>query len=387
MFQKVKKPKRDVYAPRSPGKVPQTSPIRSDMRDQETDTPESTSLSPVRQGKSSSAQTNASAKPSRPPPQPVRTPEEQAALDAALAERNAAKERHRQAKLAKKGGGEATSLPTDEEVPPVAASNGKQGTSKGAERAAVAATADVIHASLGTGKKSPAKLLPPSEAQRKAQLQADKNAPGGDDFLPELPDVERERAAVNLQRVARGRLARRATQGNELTLHEGEGSADPTGTAATAADVKRTRSDGDIDLTVQGQAVVGLHVNGLVSAPDLQKQHEAAVGLQKVARGRLARQEVTKQHEAATHVQRIARGKLARAAVKGDSQKASGGAAAVGEGASVVEESADVPPALIEEPAAGVEEGTATGEAGTATAEPSTQEAGPGYAEALVNNS
>jgi hypothetical protein len=168
------------------------------MVDQETDTPESTSLSPVREGKASSAQTNASAKPSR-GNQPMRSTEEEAALEAAMAERNAAKERHRQAKLAKKGG---------DEILPVDGGNGSvapaASTSKGAERAA-AAVANVVNSAAGevvasprekqpSPAKSPAKLLPPSAAQRKAQLEADAQQKRTEEAVFDSPDVEREKA-------------------------------------------------------------------------------------------------------------------------------------------------------------------------------------------------
>jgi hypothetical protein len=171
--------------------------MSTSMVDQETDTPESTSLSPVREGKASSAQTNASAKPSR-GNQPVRSTEEEAALEAAMAERNAAKERHRQAKLAKKGGDESSPAGDASSVAPAAS------TSKGAERAA-AAVANVVNSAAGevvasprekqpSPAKSPAKLLPPSAAQRKAQLEADAQQKRTEEAVFDSPDVGREKA-------------------------------------------------------------------------------------------------------------------------------------------------------------------------------------------------
>jgi hypothetical protein len=190
---------------------------------------------------------------------------------------------------------------------------------------------------------SPAKLLPPSEAQRKEQMEKDKNGSGPvpdetPDVVPEAPDVEREKAAINLQRVARGRIARRGTQNNEIA-------------AAAVKTTAETPSGDERDAELQKQ-----------------QQEAAATNLQKVTRGRIARQEIAKQEKAAVNVQKVARGKLARNHLKAEESGKEGGAEGEGEGG-----------------AEGEADGAETAAASVAGAQPSPF--GPGYAEQLVMQS
>jgi hypothetical protein len=168
--------------------------------------------------------------------------------------------------------------------------------------------------------------------------------------------------AVNMQRVARGRLARRGPQSTNVSAEGG----------AAAGLAKRTHSEGD------------LNTRSAVEEGAEKKQHEAAVGLQRLARGRQVRQEVAKQNEAAVSVQKITRGKLARKAAgakKAGSQKAGDAdAEPSGEGDGPAAESTG-------EPADG-----AAAEETEAVPQPAPDAQdqghfGPGYAESLVNNS
>jgi hypothetical protein len=171
--------------------------------------------------------------------------------------------------------------------------------------------------------------------------------------------------AVNMQRVARGRLARRGPQSTDFSAEGG----------AAAGLAKRTHSEGDLNTRSAGGA----------SEEDAQKkQHEAAVGLQRLARGRQVRQEVVKQNEAAVSVQKITRGKLARKAAgakKAGSQKAGDAEAELaGEGDGPAAESTGEP----------VDGAVAEETEAVPQPAPGAQEQahfGPGYAESLVNNS
>jgi hypothetical protein len=366
LLQKAKKVKKEIYAPRSPGKQSMQSHSHEDEEDEENEpapppvkdavTAPPPSLGAV--GKSRSAQTNASAKPAR--SSPVRDPEEAAALEAAMAERNAAKERHRLAKQAKKGGPEDPTSPPPELAPVKPPANQSAAAQKAAASVVNSAIDEVIASPRvaqsqsvkaatmpAPSAKSPAKLLPPSEAQRKEQMEKDKNASAPvPEVVPDSPDVEREKAAINVQRVARGRIARRGTQNNEVAEARKSAAAAAEATAANAVD-----SPG-----------------GDVLDAELQKQQEAATNLQKVTRGRIARQEIAKQEKAAVNVQKIARGKLARNHLKaGESGNAGGGEGGDGEGGAEAEA-----------------DGTEAA-ASVAGAQPSPF--GPGYAEQLVMQS
>lgn len=274
-----------------------------------------TSSSQASPAKATSSQTNASARPSRNKKNEV-DPEEAAALEAALAERNAAKERHKQLKQAKNGEPAEASEPPKILAPskPTAPASGNPSTKAliaqktaadmvaGAIESAVtprskspatvpkpAVAAPVLTApaaastSAESPTKSPAKLLPPSEAQRQQQLEEDKKATkqakaaakkaakGGESTESgepeiELADVEREKAAVNVQRVARGRLARTRTQSNEMTKREG-------GLRAT----KSAKAESSENTVVNEED------------SEAERRRKAAIEVQKIARGKITR--------------------------------------------------------------------------------------------------
>ena len=262
----MKKPKKEIYPPKSPGKASKQQQLPDDVSEI-TEAEDGTSLISVDESKVAkavSSQTNASAKPPR-NSKPMQTPDEAAALEAAMIERNTAKERHRQQKAAKKG----EDVPAAAEpmlVSPSPTKDSKEGT----ETKALPPV------------KSPAKLLPPSEAQRQAQLKIDRGPSTGKpkkaEDNPDSPDVEREKAATQLQRMARGRLARRRTQSNDTDSKHEEGvppkkkkqpvSSKPS-TGATA-------EEKEADDTVETEE-------------EVRRQHAAAKSVQKVARGKIVR--------------------------------------------------------------------------------------------------
>lgn len=312
--------KKEIYpTPKSPSKHQQAPPVA------ELDLPEEPEVhhhTPARQksseslqsqgtnasaqaGKATSSQTNASARPSRNKKNDV-DPEEAAALEAALAERNAAKERHKQLKQAKNGEpAEAAEPPKivapTKPSPPAESNPGKATLSTKAviaQKTAVDVVSGVIESavtprdrpqpatqvtaeaaqSTKSPEKSPAKLLPPSEAQRQQQMEEDKRAAAAKsakadksvkESAPEpeveMADVEREKAATHVQRVARGRLARKGTQVNEVTKKD----------AVLGAKAAKEEASENTVVTEEDS--------------EAERRRKAAIEVQKMARGKITR--------------------------------------------------------------------------------------------------
>ena len=161
-------------------------------------------------------------------------------------------------------------------------------------------------------------------------------------------------AATHVQRVARGRLARRrvtdmkAEAAVQLDLVDNDGGDDDDGdsaddnalydsgrfggaedalvaslqldehTAATAiqARVRGYRARAELHAQRQAATHVQRVARGRATRAELHAQRQAATHVQRVARGRAARKELHAQQEAATHVQRVVRGRAARQRVQ-----------------------------------------------------------------------
>mmetsp|Transcript_19453 Transcript_19453/g.33713 ORF Transcript_19453/g.33713 Transcript_19453/m.33713 type:complete len:555 (-) Transcript_19453:118-1782(-) len=286
---KAKKVKKDIYPTKSPLKTKSTVQISSDPESPtENDSIQSQPKSPVR---AAAVQTNASAKPSKSKNNNLND-EESLALEAAQAERNAAKERHKQNKLAKKNGespveaAEPVLLPVSPAKPSAATAplpskeNKTQPKSTVEEKETppvVADKAPKMEPKPSATAKSPSKLLPPSADQRKAQLEQDLKTSLGDegnngtDKNDPNDEEEQHRAAVNLQRIARGRKARQASATvPHPALHHAK-SSEQVDVMASLTEAPAEEDAG---------------------AEEEKKQRQAAINLQKIARGKAARSEV-----------------------------------------------------------------------------------------------
>ena len=289
LLQKAKKVKKDIYPTKSPLKTKSTVQISSEPESPiENDSIQSQPKSPVR---AAAVQTNASAKPSKSKNNNLND-EESLALEAAQAERNAAKERHKQNKLAKKNGEspveavEPVLLPVSPVKPSAATAQLPSKDNKTQLKSAVeeketppvvADKAPKMEPKPPATAKSPNKLLPPSADQRKAQLEQDLKTSLGDQGNKETDkndpndEEEQHRAAVNLQRIARGRKARQAS----ATVPHPE--------------LHHSKSSEQVDVMA---SVTEAPAEEDAGAEEDRKQHQAAINLQKIARGKAERSAV-----------------------------------------------------------------------------------------------
>ena len=322
----MKKIKKEIYPPKSPLKT-KPSPSTSTQSQH----PESPNDDDSLQSQSASVQTNASAKP--PSKAKNLNDEESLALEAAQAERNAAKERHKQNKLAKKNGEapaepqqEAKLLPVSPPKPsaataPLPSSNKDAPSDKNSKKsppvneksnktphAEVSKQLEPATKQESSSKpiKSPNKLLPPSAEQRKAQLEQDLNTSIGAENNdkkekkkeksveedPLSPDVEREKAAVRLQSIARGRQARHHTSAKPS---KGEKESEKALEKSKSEDFKVA---GVADKEEKPVKITDRFTNDAAdAAKDAEEERKAAVKMQKVARGRAARGQVARKRK------------------------------------------------------------------------------------------